>query len=607
MFTRPSTEETKNSILKSNYLIFFMNVRTQKILSIGVLTLGLVFSFQSSVSAQTKSRILISPSASSMTVGQSKSFIATDDPNECAHLSGCPGSRNVTSGTTWSTSDPTVLSHVGGGMFRAHKTGSAIITARYQSYTGTASVSVTSGNNKSTTTPQGGLRLDKILIEMPGWDNFRGNSSGLGLVEWLGGRFIVSGGSCHQNSEDHGTWVFQENGALIQERHFCEDALASGEDADELDLWSHMWGISPKIIAINNNQFVRQGSRSGWNYSPILYEIENSSVSLIAKVFDIIADPEKSDNPPRSYNKEDAPLIEDVARTDNMLIAVRENKNILYSLPNLTRVKEWSLEVHPIVGIGEYLIGWKRAGGKTTTNVYRLNNNELVFVQTLFNTRPVGLQEYSRDPSNPNRIAVKEGANKARVYTVGSTGLTETGIVTDIESGFAIFGNSVAKSKDSKLEIYSGNTKTASVVLPDEDMGNGSSRPAPDANGMSFNATGSGLVVVNPYGAYLYALTAGSQTPQPLPSNPFQTPPLNLITSIPISSDQDYMTFAQSYIRVLQALVDASAGKATSTSSITASSKTDIDPDNEGSSYETDGGSQLSTIFDQYINRINSY
>lgn len=88
----------------------------------------------SSVALQT---ITVSPSASSLLVGQSQQFAATA-------LYSDGSSKDVTANVTWSSSNATVLSITGSGVVQANAEGSATITALMSGVKGSASVSAKS-------------------------------------------------------------------------------------------------------------------------------------------------------------------------------------------------------------------------------------------------------------------------------------------------------------------------------------------------------------------------------------------------------------------------------------------------------------------------------
>lgn len=425
------------------------------------------------------------------------------------------------------------------------------MTANYQSFSATSRVTVGaggSGSDFSSSSQTQGMVLEKTLVEMPGYDILSGDSAQLGFVEWLpGGHFVLSTLACGARSEAHGTWVFRPDGSLVQERHGCRDSLAPGADSAGLGLALHVWNFSPRIAQVSATQFVRGGAGWGvsWRYPPMLYEVHSSSVELVNKPFSLVMG---DSDPPALYNISEGPVFEPFAVAENRLVAyVFDDSrfggqpvsyyNAMYSLPDFKLLKKWDSfdggDLQPVVGVKDYIVATHRKSSGRAVNVYRVVGNDLIFVQKVLDSPGV---TYSRDSTNPDRIALREftssGTAKVHVYTVGANGLTETGVeaISDQRlqtKGFAIAGNRFAKSfcgdKGCGVEVFENGSKIASAVLPDEHNRPGHDVVAPASNvqSIAFSGDGTRLVVVTYYGAYLYKIGGASSTsPSGCATNP---------------------------------------------------------------------------------------
>ncbi len=459
-------------------------------------------------------------------------------------------------------------------------------------------------------------------------------------ITWLPGGYFLATGECADGRdgtqfEKGGLYLLSDTGTYLATRDVCFDSSERVRACYE----GGGCYIGTKILPTGTGSFVQelQPPQAGIARSPITYSVNGSSIDLQDRIF-------FNDEGTRWKNGADigkgtTAEFRYSAVANGVLVGVEtvstgndryEIFNSIYSLPGLSRITKSSVRFYPIVGIGNYIIASNNPTSDTV-KVYRvpdqnaLSRGELPSsVQTLATGRVFG---YAVDAQNPNRIALYTSTGSIsngtlRVYTVGTNGLdlesernltnTTGSAALDYRYPIALsgeylaysscHGSDPAKSSASCELIVEKNDQKLSV----EPLPKSAEDVSQWVHSLALSANGNILVGLEPLAGgekengelYLYTIR-GAQT-APFPSGT-TTPNTQLPgNGIVINGTADYFAIAQSYITLLQALLNVSGNPPVAKPQGTNFQSTSL-----GASVPGTTVLQPSQIFQQFIDLIN--
>ncbi|MEK7602612.1 MAG: hypothetical protein AAB472_03975, partial [Patescibacteria group bacterium] len=241
-----------------------------------------------------------------------------------------------------------------------------------------------------------------------------------------------------------GLYVFKGDGTFVDRRNVCWDGDIPGVGVPQ--------GKNPPVCAEGQGctvginaavtgptTFVRQLTSTAFQRPTVSYGVTASGVSLRGKTND--------------GDLLGGPRVKNVVVVGNTVIATRQVtgdedlgykktsiKNAFFSLPGLKLTNEDPLQVIPIIGVGEYVIGTEPPEGAYRADItyggspklYRFERGsfeEIGDFQRLYQNNNEYFTEYAVDSLNPLRIAFiapqasKREALKVNVYEAGEDGL----------------------------------------------------------------------------------------------------------------------------------------------------------------------------------------
>ncbi len=425
------------------------------------------------------------------------------------------------------------------------------------------------------------LDFDTIMMAVP-----RGIRAQQRILEgaFVGDHFVFHGTWCRldMNSELNGSglWSITENGTQVQEREICIDA---GSDTNDLPSISH--NLGGRMTETEGSSFVLSGnvepgsSNSGKGpFKAVNYGFSGGQV--------VIESRSESDRLFLSgANGEGLPSIVGGYLVDS------SDKSII-------RLSDWdtvgSSPVESFFSLGNYAVGKPSRSGSNLLRQYKLENEDIIEIGTLPGNvkSPYGIAHTYDFSKSPVQLVLFDNNTAQRRliwYKTGSSGLElvkEMSLSSDfpgaiVIGGFGVWGDYLfwprggdASSGSIIVGKASGSTftKVQTVVLPH--AGNPTVVLA-SSNGYVAIATESAIgepSATNPAGrrnqVHIYQI--GGATPPTMPPGPgtgTTTP------GIAIGSLTDMMSFASSYLQLLQAVMgnipsispNTSFGGATST------------------------------------------
>lgn len=412
--------------------------------------------------------------ASVIDVGEEISLRLEYAPMEnCSGTNCSPDYDDVTSQSSWSSSNPAVLQSLGAGRFRGVSDGTTQITASYQggSRDKVMHVGTASGNSSAYDVYLTQRTPVFTRLDIPtGYDTAFGHFP-FENISWIPdsntGYFQV-GGNCasgagadaaarraRDNFESGGMWVFDENGEFLDQADVCHDTADVTPGCFEAGGCANGFKIQP----VGNGQFIRDlGTKEyGPDRSPVLYKIENGRIEKLNQLFF------NSFRNQDGGSRIDEDLFTYVAYANGKMIGVEEIDgssinlgNAIYSIPEMGRLAEFSEPVpfcrecsgsrvdfaphyYPLLGVGDYFIAVQRNSYWSGPHeIYRMpDSTELLsgeLPEKVGEINSGNLVHFAYDTQDANRVALL----LSPVGSIGATGLKTVEIYRATDEGLIL-------------------------------------------------------------------------------------------------------------------------------------------------------------------------
>jgi hypothetical protein len=154
------------------------------------------------------------------------------------------------------------------------------------------------------------------MLATPRFGHIRGGGP-LGDALFVGGTWVVSG-HCDQYLETGGLWTFGADGTPLTRANVCMDALAEGEDPENLTIWAHQYAVGTRLVRVSDDRVLKEGASSAWPYPLVTYDV--ASLAVRARDYGLIVAPEGVSRPPDDLVRDDAPVrVEPIVVGDRVL------------------------------------------------------------------------------------------------------------------------------------------------------------------------------------------------------------------------------------------------------------------------------------------------
>ncbi len=463
-----------------------------------------------------------------------------------------------------------------------------------------------------------------------------------------GWRSLFTDGASGRNKElQGGLYAFKNDGTFIGMRDACLDGLSQTGTCNEGGACEG----PVTVIPVANDKFVRvmhDVGGIGWNRPPMEYRITGSGLTLSKRAY--ISKGSNYD----SESHDGRFAVGNLVKAGNALWGVKEENvsdgqlryartNILYTDTGFDAIREWSVsapsslyeswnQITPLAGVGDFVIGTKN--GATSAYVYRVVDADTMDEwQRLeeVSALPGFAVNYGNpryDSANPNRVAfatnfsagsvnvdIYESATTtfSKVSTTPLTGVSGLGFPYAISGDYILYGacpsgnGSVLPVTDGTADPYKGckvkvlkaGSLVGEIVLPkwskfplSENAGGTEQAQviSLDDAAQSIAMSSNGTILIGSRWGALYRYTIGGSTTSPTGG------PAPIIGTGEFQTIGSYIDFANGYVRLLQAILNAQSG-----------SPTESGTANSGTESATGNTSQFGSLFDQAVNLINSY
>ncbi len=423
------------------------------------------------------------------------------------------------------------------------------------------------------------VSLTKTLLTMPGQGYFTNDDVPLDGARYLSGGYFVVASYCSgkSGSNKKGLWVFTTSGSLVGTRDACRDA---GEDGNGST--AHAWGVVPNTQPTGAMTFVKEMGPNN-DRPPLSYEVSAGGVDFVSRAWTAPG--------PGGRSGSGSGGVENVAAIPGYAVAVEDGDDVLYSLPNWSKLDDMTQRFIPITGVGNFIVGTPSPGNGDLV-VYKVSHNNLQFVgKKDTNIRPVAATiDAASNGTKVGFLFINDGSkgNHVDVYSVSDSGLalaktvklpsTATFASTGWQGALAISGNYTAfvdcglpalplppngandfsNAAKCGLAVMNGSTTLSVERLPYATTIGASSSATPEQtlppalNGIAITPSGA-ILATSFYGAYLYQI-GGASTGIPTGPTVPGTIPTGLGTGLSAGSVQDNLNIARGYLLLLQAL-----------------------------------------------------
>ncbi len=250
-------------------------------------------------------------------------------------------------------------------------------------------------------------------------------------------QFIASG-ICHpgnggQSRYGHrfGMYAISDAGQFIGTRDVCIDTSTAHAGDWCGATTQRCTNMATDLLPLSAGRFVRVMALWGGSRPTTVYTTTGTGMERYAQTPLVDPDAVSPDDLSGPYS---------VATASNRLIGMAQPANsgpvnVMYSLPDLQLITSFPYEYRPIIGVGEYFVGFRNNGGSGASGweyaVYRM--------PAIGTTKPARISTFTNkiiigsgvvDALDPNRIGIvlkdkTTGAQEFVIYTAGADGLVE--------------------------------------------------------------------------------------------------------------------------------------------------------------------------------------